>query len=63
VKFETGISDFVACTCGKINFVPNTGKYKDLKDYERKNKKKLKVKEKKNKSFFSRIPNKIFNRK
>jgi len=33
-----GVSDFISCTCGKVNFVPNTGKYKDLKDYEKKNK-------------------------
>ena len=35
VKFESGVSDFIRCTCGKVNFVPNTGKYKDINDYKR----------------------------
>jgi len=37
VRFEAGISDYIKCTCGKVNFVSNTGK--DPKNLKKKKKK------------------------
>ena len=30
-----GKSDFIRCSCGKVNFISNTGKFKDYADYKR----------------------------